>query len=263
MRFIVSFCIILFAIVGCAHKDSLIKPHLLVIHGGPGLDHRYLVDGLSFLTPHRSVVFYDQVGVSQKDWQEAVLFDDYMEQLKQQINTIQKPYGIIAHSWGTILVYELIKRGWHEGLKEVIFITPAPLTRKEYDDRFATFFSKIPKKDIVQVLSIKDPLKQVIAALPYYLANSAHASRINIVSYNQKLAHCLMNQLKDYNYIDVLASLPQKTIWITGDVDFLGLPKEIGSEHIAVVPAAGHYVFYENPLVFQSKVLNFLKSLEP
>jgi pimeloyl-ACP methyl ester carboxylesterase len=37
------------------------KRHLIVLHGGPGLSHDYLIP-LADLAPTRPVVFYDQIG---------------------------------------------------------------------------------------------------------------------------------------------------------------------------------------------------------
>ena len=40
-------------------------PPILVVHGGPGFDHTYLVEPLAFLTDRRTLVFYDQPGCGQ------------------------------------------------------------------------------------------------------------------------------------------------------------------------------------------------------
>ncbi|KAL5325014.1 hypothetical protein ACEPPN_006136 [Leptodophora sp. 'Broadleaf-Isolate-01'] len=91
---------------------STITP-LIVIHGGPGFPHNYLLN-FSILTHTKSipVIFYDQIGSGLSThlpetastpelWNEEIFF----EQLRQLLShlAIEKKYDILGHSWGGML----------------------------------------------------------------------------------------------------------------------------------------------------------------
>ncbi|KAH7311967.1 proline iminopeptidase [Rhexocercosporidium sp. MPI-PUGE-AT-0058] len=91
---------------------SLITP-LVVLHGGPGYPHNYLLN-ISILTHTKSipVIFYDQIGSGRSTrlpetastpelWDEEIFF----EQLRQLLCHlgIEKKYDILGSSWGGML----------------------------------------------------------------------------------------------------------------------------------------------------------------
>lgn len=235
---------------------------LIVLHGGPGMDHQYLVKGLAFIKKDRQLIFYDQIGCGENSTDSEVSLDDCIQQLQEQIKRVNGEYGLIAHSWGAILVYELVKRGLHKNLKEVIFINPTPLTRQEWNQAFESFFKKIDPNVISKILAIADPLEQVRAALPFYLADPENASKIYIQNYNPDVgSRRLMKDLENYDYRDVIQKLPFRTIWITGEKDLFVQFTPHQSVRKFIIENAGHYVFYEKPEEFEKIMLDFFKGI--
>jgi proline iminopeptidase len=86
---------------------------LIVIHGGPGAAHNYLIN-LKDLSADREVIFYDQLGSGKSDrpnnsslW----TVDRFTNELGQLIEYFNFPQvNLLGHSWGTILAIEYFLR---------------------------------------------------------------------------------------------------------------------------------------------------------
>ncbi len=81
-------------------------PVLIVLHGGPGADYRYLL-GLQALSDQRRVVFYDQrgTGLSPRVPAASISVGQYLDDLDaiaQQLSPGQ-PVELLGHSWGAML----------------------------------------------------------------------------------------------------------------------------------------------------------------
>lgn len=82
------------------------KPVLIVLHGGPGLDFRYLL-GLQALADAYQVVFYDQrgSGLSPRVPAQQISVQSFIDDL----DAVVKHYGhgqpvhLLGHSWGAML----------------------------------------------------------------------------------------------------------------------------------------------------------------
>ncbi len=81
-------------------------PVLVVLHGGPGADYRYLL-GLSALSDHYRVVFYDQLGsgLSERVPASQITVDSFVADLDAVIQHFspKRPVHIVGHSWGAML----------------------------------------------------------------------------------------------------------------------------------------------------------------
>jgi proline iminopeptidase len=85
------------------------NPILLVLHGGPGGDYRYLLNCKKFVDDGFYVVFYDQrgSGLSQRLSKETYKISQMEEEVGGVINYYRKSSNqkvfILGHSWGGIL----------------------------------------------------------------------------------------------------------------------------------------------------------------
>lgn len=98
-----------YKIIGTSSSNN--KP-LLVLHGGPGSTHNYLL-GLSALAESgRQIIFYDQLGCGNSDMPK----DDSLWNIKlfiDEIKTVRSELGlndihILGHSWGGMLAIEYL-----------------------------------------------------------------------------------------------------------------------------------------------------------
>src|SRR5579864_5985707 len=83
------------------------KPPVIVLHGGPGLGHGYLLPQMSNLGKFSFAIFYDQRGTgkssSNDDWHR-----DPFKVYVNDIHQLRESFGLekvslLGHSWGGIL----------------------------------------------------------------------------------------------------------------------------------------------------------------
>jgi proline iminopeptidase len=82
------------------------RPVLIVLHGGPGMDYRYLL-GLQALADEYQVVFYDQrgSGLSPRVPAQQITLDAFVNDLDAFVDHYGqgRPVHLLGHSWGAML----------------------------------------------------------------------------------------------------------------------------------------------------------------
>lgn len=86
---------------------------LVILHGGPGACHEYLLPHTDLVKPNRPVIFYDQIGNGQsthlpeKSGDESFwtvdLFVKELDNLLTALGLAGKPIDVLGHSWGGML----------------------------------------------------------------------------------------------------------------------------------------------------------------
>lgn len=113
------------------------KTPLLVVHGGPGSSHNYLLS-LAELSRERQVIFYDQLGggLSERpagDIWSMKLFLDELQTMRDQLELNR--IHLLGHSWGGMLAIEyLLDKPY--GIESVILasaMVSIPLYQQEVD----------------------------------------------------------------------------------------------------------------------------------
>ncbi len=100
---------------------------LVVLHGGPGLSHDYLLPLSDLADTDIPVIFYDQIGNSRSTHLKSKpstfwtidLFIDELENILKHFN-IQDDFSLLGHSWGGILASEFEVRRQPAGLKKLV-----------------------------------------------------------------------------------------------------------------------------------------------
>ena len=122
-------------------------PRLLVLHGGPGADHCYLLPGMLHLGERHDLLFYDQRGGgrSKSDARIPVTWRTHVEDLAAVIEEFSlEPLSIVGYSWGAMLALLYMIEMRITALpapSRVALISPAPLTR-EYRRQFEAEFAR-------------------------------------------------------------------------------------------------------------------------
>jgi len=108
---------------------------VIVLHGGPGLGHSYLLPQMAEIGTFSHAIFYDQRGtgksISGDKWH-AYPFETYVndiEQLRKQFGF--KTISLLAHSWGSILAswYAL---SYPQQVNDIVYVNPVPISSKDY-----------------------------------------------------------------------------------------------------------------------------------
>ena len=144
---------------------------LLVLHGGPGADHRYLLPQLLELGDEHELVFYDQRGGGQSrtddpapiTWQTHV--EDF-DAIARELGLVTRE--IVGYSWGGLLamLYTLTSADAVPGSlspvprdsdsrfpipDSLVLIDPAPITRP-YREQFEAEFARRQQGPVIQAL---------------------------------------------------------------------------------------------------------------
>jgi len=108
-------------------------PTLVVVHGGPGNDFRYLLP-LAALADRYRVVFYDQrgSGLSERAPDERLTLEGLYAELDGVIDLFGggRPVALVGHSWGAMLASGYAGRH-PEKLSQLVLAEPGPLTEDD------------------------------------------------------------------------------------------------------------------------------------
>ena len=117
-------------------------PPTVVLHGGPGAHHDYLLPGFDALARGRELIYYDQRGGGQSPvsretpvgWREHVAD---LEELRRQWGLEQ--LTLVGYSWGGLLAL-LYATEFPDRVGRLALVSPAPAwieARREFESRFA------------------------------------------------------------------------------------------------------------------------------
>jgi proline iminopeptidase len=114
------------------------RPVVVVVHGGPGADYRYLLP-LRPLSDEYQVVFYDQrgSGLSPRVPDDQLDLDHFVEDLSGVIGSVSPhaPVRLVGHSWGAMLVAAYLDRH-PEQVSHAVLAEPVFLTAERGDEWF-------------------------------------------------------------------------------------------------------------------------------
>lgn len=109
---------------------TAIRPPLVVLHGGPGLVHNYLVPFSDLLVDAGiPIILYDQIGNGKSThlrdrppafWTIDLFVDELLNVLK--FFGIEEAYDLAGHSWGGALAAEFAVRLQPQGLKHLLLM---------------------------------------------------------------------------------------------------------------------------------------------
>jgi len=99
------------------------KTPLLLLHGGPGAAHNYLLP-LRALADERPVIFYDQLGCGLSDAPPEEGFY-HIPRFVQEVDAVRKALSLdrlilYGHSWGAMLAIEYLVTGHGAGVEKLI-----------------------------------------------------------------------------------------------------------------------------------------------
>ncbi len=115
------------------------KTPLLVLHGGPGSAHNYLLSLAKLGSFDRQVIFYDQLGCGESDKSDdnsLWTIDTFLKEVEAVRNELNLDIiHLLGHSWGGMLAIEYLLTN-PAGVKSAILASPMismPLYNQEVD----------------------------------------------------------------------------------------------------------------------------------
>jgi len=263
------------------------KPSVIVLHGGPGLGHHYLLPQMAKLGNFFGAIFYDQRGTGKSknttnDWQ-ANPFQTYVRDIEQ----LRKKFGmetisLLAHSWGSILA-SLYALAYPERVDKIVYVNPVPVSSHDYLE-FVKHRSQIVDKHKDELTAIRessafkqgDPqtvekfyriyFKNYFAkpnlAETLSLTMSSQAAINNFKIYQLFYDYTLNNSFDLY---EGLAKINKKSLIVAADKDVIPfhymeqLHTHIPASKLMLIKNCGHFPYIDQPEIFFETIQNFMQ----
>jgi proline iminopeptidase len=258
---------------------------LLVIHGGPGAPHDYLLPLLA-MSGERRVVFYDQLDTGRadrpgdpKNWT-VERFVDEVERVRGALGLTE--LHILGNSWGGTIAAEYAMRR-PGGLKSLVLAGPLLNTQRWIADN-AEYVHALPKRarealersggqgteqDNEVAAAIAAFNKRHLCRLdvwPDYLQAAMNAHNTVLYNYMWGPAEFVCTgTLKDYDCVGRLREILAPTLFICGEFDESNpatarqFGRKMKGAQLAVIPNASHLAHIENPDVYLPMLRTFLR----
>jgi proline iminopeptidase len=246
-------------------------PKLLVLHGGPGADHRYLLPQMLHLGEKLDLLFYDQRGGgrSKADARIPITWETHVEDLGAVVEEFGlDPLSIVGYSWGAMvaLLYAIEQRG-NPHLRapdRMALISPAPLT-KEYRRQFEAEFARRQQNPEIQRMREElaasglrerdsEAYRQRAFELSVagYFSDPRNAKDLTPFRVAGRVQQSVWESLGDFNLIRDLKGIKIASIIIYGRDD--PIPFASSSEaasvlgtNLVVLDECGHVPYVERP----------------
>jgi len=265
-------------------------PRLLVLHGGPGADHGYLLPQmlrLADLAGGRELVFYDQRGGgrSKTDDRAPITWRTHVDDLALVVRELAvEPLHVVGYSWGALLALLYATEAGRASATlpppaSLVLIDPAPLTR-DYRRQFEAEFARRQQGAEVQAmrdelarsgLRERDPEAYRQRAFELSVAGYFHDPRaardltpFRVVG---RVQQSVWESLGDFDLIAELPRVRVPALVVHGREDPIPLAsseegaRALGAE-LVVLERCGHVPYVEQPDALFAAVGRFLERVE-
>jgi proline iminopeptidase len=273
-------------------------PRLLVLHGGPGADHQYLLPQMLALAEDRELVFYDQRGGgrSRTDDPAPITWQTHVDDLAAVATELQlDPLTTVGYSWGGLLamLYTLEAsrtQGEQQAARSsqapvpipqsLVLIDPAPVTR-EYRAEFEAEFSRRQQSETIQNLRRelaesglreRDPeayrQRAFELSVAGYFADPTRARDLTPFRVVGRVQQSVWASLGDYDLVPSIRQLNIPTLIVHGRQDPIPLSSSEAAAdalhaRLVVLENCGHVPYVEQPPSLFEAVHQFLIETTP
>lgn len=256
-------------------------PRLLVLHGGPGAHHDYLLPQMLHLAEAHELVFYDQRGggKSKTDARDPITWRTQVDDLDAVIAELGLRGGpIVGYSWGGLLALLHALDGTERAQAPLALIDPAPLTR-QFRAAFEGEFARRQAGNEVLALRTElaesglrerdpDAYRQRAFELSVagYFADPHNARDLTPFRVTGRVQQSIWESLGDFDVVSRLGALRSRgtrTLFVHGREDPIPLASSeagaaaMGAE-LLVVERCGHVPYVEQPEALFAGLDSFL-----
>ncbi|HVS61240.1 MAG TPA: alpha/beta hydrolase [Gemmatimonadaceae bacterium] len=262
-------------------------PKLLVLHGGPGADHCYMLPQMLHLGERYDLLFYDQRGGgrSKSGARVPITWRTHVEDLGAVVTEFGlEPLSIVGYSWGVMLalLYTIEQRRNPHLVPpaRLALINPAPLTR-EYRRQFEAEFARRQQSPEIQKmreelarsgLREKDPAvyrqRAFELGVAGYFSDPKKARDLTPFRVVGSAQQSVWESLGDFDLIGDLEGIKIPSIVIYGRDDPIPLASSVEAARVlgtnlVVLDDCGHVPYVEQPQRLFSALDTFLDKTNP
>jgi proline iminopeptidase len=258
-------------------------PRLLVLHGGPGASHDYLLPQMLALAESHELIFYDQRGGgrSRTDDREPITWRTHVADL----DAVVAEFGlgapsIVGYSWGGLLaLLATIDRAERSAPMptRLVLIDPAPLTR-QFRERFEAEFARRQNGSEVQAMRAElaasglrerdaEAYKHRMFELSVagYFADPRAARDLTPFRVMGRVQQSVWESLGDFDVASRLKGVRVPAIFLHGRQDPIPLESsELGAAAmdalLVVIEGSGHVPYVEQPAALFAAIDQFLSA---
>ena len=257
---------------------------LLIVHGGPGMNHTYLSSHFNRLSKKFKIIFYDQraSGKSAVSSPDSISLDSFADDIEGIRNYFKiDKLNIFAHSWGVIpTVSYSIK--YPDKVKRLIFCNAIPLNKQ--------FDKEMREAQLSKTSGLDSTDRSIILGSPNFKAGKAIAyKKLLLLSFrnsfekeanyesldfdmpeNYKAASTALytglgKDLSQYDYYEEAKKFSFPVLILHGQSDAIPIAADqkalatISKASLEVFKKSGHFIFIEENKKFSSVVRKFHK----
>lgn len=265
----------------CSYGDPG-KPKLLVMHGGPGADHRYLLPQMLHLARDHELFFFDQRGGGRSRTidDSSVTWQTHVADMGAVVTELGlESWSLVGYSFGGLLsLLYLLEGKTGSGLSRpgrLVLIDPAPINRS-YRSQFEAEFSRRQKSDSINNLRSelaqsglreRDPdayrQRAFEISVAGYFADPSDARDLTPFRVISRVQQSVWESLGDYDLLPRLPEIQLPTLIVHGRDDpipvasSMDVAKSMGIE-LMVLDDCGHVPYVEQPEKLFRAVESFL-----
>jgi pimeloyl-ACP methyl ester carboxylesterase len=259
---------------------------MVVLHGGPGAHHEYLLPQLLFLAETRDCLLYDQRGGgrSKTDDRTPITWRTHVDDLTAVLaERAPGPLTLVGYSWGALLtlLYTLEAAAGRAGPipARLVLLDPAPASRA-FRARFEAEFARRQAGPEVQALRAaldasglreQDPAayrqRTFELSVAGYFADPARARDLTPFRVTGRVQQSTWESLGDFDLLPALRTLRVPSLVVHGRQDPIPLESAVaiadalGAEH-CWLDDCGHVPYVEQPTALRDAVTRFLDTTE-
>jgi proline iminopeptidase len=254
---------------------------LIILHGGPGLDHTEMHPWLDTLSDQFYLIYVDQRGQGRSERVDPSTLS--LSRFAQDVTQLAAAlgfsrYALLGHSFGAMVsVVHAVEQG--NASHYVISSGTASFTKtgKEVEENLATFEPVALREQVTRSWDLEphaktqDDFAEIMRLqMPFHFATTESdayrrymADEDRIVYAPEVLAYFSANAYA-MEYEDRLGDVTKPTLILTGDHDRTCTPRAardlaagIRASELVILPDAGHMTYVEQPDMYFSAVRDF------
>ncbi|MEZ5013649.1 MAG: alpha/beta hydrolase [Chitinophagales bacterium] len=261
---------------------------VIVIHGGPGLNHHYFQPWLNDLSKKYQLVYFDQRSSGASDLSIKAYIN--LKNFVEDIEALRKDLGVekvhlFAHSWGAVIANAYIEK-YPEHVASLIYCSPVPFDHN-YDQAVNnTITARMSQADSLQK-------EDIMASEAFQKGEMSAVYGLMHLSFKQMFCDTAKEKLLDLHLQDdyIVASLSLyglaedmytfddytklkdkhfdfPILILHGSCDIMpeaaitSIQQTLPGSKLVEFDHSGHFIFIEEQAAFTKTVLKFLKKVK-